>query len=163
MSLEQASVVSEILSAVAVIVSLFYLAVQVRGNTKALRSQAYFNATSIAHRPAEIALENPGQARIFEIGCLTPETLNAEDREQFGRWAFLMFNGWEYFFYQFRDESIPSHLWIGANARYASLLGTKPGLARFWSEYQPFFDEPFRSHVAALVPSSGLENAAPSD
>jgi len=26
---------------------------------------------------------------------------------------------------------------------------TKPGLTRFWSEFQTSFDEPFRSYVAA--------------
>jgi hypothetical protein len=155
MSLEQASFVGEILSAVAVIISLFYLALQVRGNTKALRSQAYYNATSMAHRPAEIALESAALSKIVGIGYMRPETLNPEEWEQFTRWALLLFNGWEYFLHQSRDGSIPSHLWLGANAHFTSLIRTKPGLARFWAEYQTSFDEPFRSHVAAVFAARG--------
>jgi hypothetical protein len=35
----------------------------------------------------------------------------------------------------------------GADAYFKELVETKPGLKRFWSEYQHAFDDPFRSHV----------------
>ena len=51
------------------------------------------------------------------------------------------------FVYRNRDASIPSQLWVGADAYFKELVETKPGLKRFWSEYQHAFDEPFRSYV----------------
>jgi hypothetical protein len=49
---------------------------------------------------------------------------------------------------------------------HRDLVHTKPGCARFWSENQTSFDEPFRSYVAAefaktLVPSDAA--TAPAD
>jgi len=38
---------------------------------------------------------------------------------------------------------------VGADAYFKELVETKPGLTRFWSEFQASFDEPFRSYVAA--------------
>ncbi|MBI2780778.1 MAG: hypothetical protein HYX55_03140 [Chloroflexi bacterium] len=61
---------------------------------------------------------------------------------------FMQVNQWEYLYYQHRDGSIPTEYWVGAEAYYRSLMGTKPGYARFWAESQAGFDEPFRSYVA---------------
>jgi hypothetical protein len=49
----------------------------------------------------------------------------------------------QYLYYQNRDGSIPNQLWIGADAYFKQLVETKPGLKRFWSEYQHSFDDPF--------------------
>ena len=43
--------------------------------------------------------------------------------------------------------SIPKELWVGADAYFREFVQTKPGYARFWSEYAIAFDEPFRSYV----------------
>ena len=45
--------------------------------------------------------------------------------------------------------AIPKELWVGADAYFKELVEAKPGLTRFWSEFQTSFDEPFRSYVAA--------------
>ena len=59
----------------------------------------------------------------------------------------MQFNSWEYLYYQNRDGSIPNQLWVGADTYFKQLVETKPGLRRFWSEYQHSFDDPFRSYV----------------
>lgn len=61
---------------------------------------------------------------------------------------FMQFNQWEYLYYQHRDGSIPDEYWVGAQAYYRGLVGTKPGYARFWSESKAGFDEPFHAYVA---------------
>jgi hypothetical protein len=59
----------------------------------------------------------------------------------------MQFNSWEYLYYQNRDGSIPTQLWVGADAYFKGLVELKPGVKRFWSEYQHAFDDPFRSYV----------------
>ena len=49
--------------------------------------------------------------------------------------------------YQNIDGSTPKQLWIGADAYFKELVEAKPGLKRFWSQYQHAFDDPFRSYV----------------
>jgi len=61
---------------------------------------------------------------------------------------FMQFNSWEYMYYQNVDESIPRQLWIGADSYFKTLVQTKPGYVRFWSEMQGAFDEPFKSYAA---------------
>ena len=141
--------ITEITSVVAVVLSVIYLGLQIRDNTKVLRSQAHYNALSLAQRPMEMMIENDGLATVVNRGYATPEALGADDWARFGNYAFIGFNAWEYLYYQNRDGSIPKELWVGADAYFKGLVETKPGLTRFWAEFHESFDEPFRSYVAA--------------
>ena len=47
-TLEYWALIAEIAGAIAVVMSVIYLGVQVRASTKVLRSQAHFNALSLA-------------------------------------------------------------------------------------------------------------------
>jgi hypothetical protein len=97
MSLEQASLVAQVVSAVAILASLILVAVQIHGNTQALRSQSYFNGLSHGQRPFELVLADPALAKIVNAGYAAPERLKADDRERFHLHTFLLFNAWEYF------------------------------------------------------------------
>ena len=55
--IEVAALVAEIVGAVAVVISVAYLAVQVSEGNKELRSQSHYNALSLGQRPFEIELE----------------------------------------------------------------------------------------------------------
>ena len=63
----------------------------------------------------------------------------------------MAFNAWEYYYYEKGKDAIPENLWMGANAYYHENLVTKPGLKRFWSEYQHIYAEPFHSYVEGIL------------
>ena len=121
---------------------------QIHDNTKLLRSQAHYNAILLGQRPLELFLENEALATVMNVADTTPEALSAVDRSRVSTYIFMQFNAWEYFYYQHRDGSIPKELWVGADVYFKSLIATKPGHARFWTESRTWFDEPFRSYVA---------------
>ncbi|HVE03120.1 MAG TPA: hypothetical protein VNB30_03580 [Rhizomicrobium sp.] len=150
MSLEQASLISQIISAVAILASLVFLIFQIRGNTRALRSQSYFNGMTHGQRPFEMMIADEDLTRIVNIGYNSPDALPKDDRERFNLHTFMLVNSWEYFFYQHRDGSIPSQLFAGTDAHMRVLVRTKPGLRVFWDEYRHAYDEPFLSYVAAI-------------
>ena len=122
--------------------------IQIQENAKMLRSQAHFNALSLAQRPWEVLIKNAGLAGVVSIGSATPEALSKVDWLQCSSYMFMQFNSWEYIFYQHRDGSIPKELWIGCDLTFKALIDTKPGYARFWSECEASFDEPFKSYAA---------------
>lgn len=148
MSLEQASLVSQIISAVAILGSLVFLAVQVRGNTHELRSQAYFNGLTHGQRPFELMIQDPALIRVVNLGYSSPDALDGDEKERFRLHTFMLFNAWEYFFYQNKDGSIPKQLFLGTDAHMRKLIATKPGLESFWTEYQHAYEEPFLSYVS---------------
>ena len=148
-TLEYWALIAEIAGAIAVVLSVIYLGVQVRANTKVLRSQAHYNALSLAQGPFAMAIADQGLADLIETGYVSPEKLTEAQWFRCGNYLFMQFNSWEYLYYQNIDGSIPNQLWVGADAYFKGLVGSKPGLKRFWAEYEHAFDDPFRSYVAS--------------
>lgn len=145
--LERWALVAEIVGAFAVVLSVVYLGLQIADNTKLLRSQAHYNALSLAQRPLELMVENESLAAVISKCDATPAAASSIEWERCLNYYFIQFNSWEYMYYQHRDRSIPRQLWVGADAYFKSLVATKPGYGRFWSEFNGSFDQPFRSYA----------------
>lgn len=122
--------------------------VEIREHTKLLRSQAHYNALALSQRARELFIRNEGFASVVNVGYATPEALSDVDWARCSSYMFLQVNQWEYLYYQHGDGSIPAEYWVGAEDYYDKLVATKPGYARFWTENQSSFEEPFRSYAA---------------
>lgn len=145
--LETCARVAEIAGAIAVVVSVIYLAVQINDNTKLLRSQAHFNAINLGQRPLELMVQNQDLADVVIKCDSDPGAVSAANWLRCGNYYFMQFNAWEYFYYQRGDEAIPIELWNGADAYYRSMVATNAGFGRSWTEIEDTYDEPFRSYV----------------
>ena len=130
-TLEYWALIAEIAGAIAIVVSVIYLGVQIRANTKVLRSQAHYNALSLAQRPFEMAIADQALADLIETSYASPEKLSEGQWFRCGNYLFMQFNSWEYLYYQNIDGSIPKQLWVGADAYFKSLVETKPGTQTF--------------------------------
>jgi hypothetical protein len=121
--------------------------IEIREHTKLLRSQAHYNALSLSQRAREVLIENEGFTSVMNVGWATPEALSPDDWTRCSVYMFMQFNAWEYLYYQHRDDSIPTEYWAGAEAYYGGLVARNPGYARFWSDNEASFDEPFHSYL----------------
>ena len=146
--LERWSLFAEIAGAIAVVLSVAYLALQVSDNNRLLRSQAHYNALELAQRPLEVMLENENLAGVMVKCENDPQSVDRTSWERSSNYYFLQLNSWEYLYYQHGDESIPPQLWRGADAYFKDQVQTNPGYARFWSRWEIAFDEPFRTYVS---------------
>ena len=93
-------------------------------------------------------IEDPTLIRTVNLGYDSPDKLAGDERERFNLHTFMLFNAWEYFFYQHQDGSIPAQLFLGTDAHMRMLVTTKPGLGSFWEEYRHAYEEPFLSYVS---------------
>jgi len=107
--------ITEVTGVIAVVVSVLYLGLQIRDNTKVLRSQAHYNALSLAQRPMEMMIENESLANVVNRSYADADAVSADEWARFGNYAFIGFNAWEYLYYQHRDKAIPKELWVGAD------------------------------------------------
>jgi hypothetical protein len=146
--LETCARIAEIVGAIAVLVSVIYLAVQIRDNTRLLRSQAHFNALSLGQRPLEYLVDNESLAAVVAQCNADPEQAVAVAGDRCLNYYFMELNAWEYMYYQHRDDSIPRQYWVGADSYYKLLMATKPGYRRAWRKFESTYDEPFRSYAA---------------
>ncbi len=159
--LERWALFAEIAGAFAVVLSVAYLALQVSDNNRLLRSQAHYNALSLGQRPLEMMLENENLADVIYQCNSDAQSVDPARWSHCSNYYFMQFNSWEYFYYQYTDGSIPPQLWRGADAYFRQMTHTSSGYARFWSEGQIAFDEPFRSYVATIY--AAADSAVVSD
>ena len=148
--LERWALFAEIAGAFAVVMSVAYLALQVSDSNRLLRSQAHYNALELGQRPLELLVENENLATVMADCNSNPESVDPVSWSRCRALYFMEFNSWEYFYYQYADNSIPAQLWRGADAHFKQQVLTNLGYARFWAEGQIAFDEPFRSYVATI-------------
>jgi hypothetical protein len=79
---------------------------QIRENTKVLRSQAHYNALTLLQRPWELLVEDLRLSEIVGTGYVNPKALSETDWARFSAHTFMQFNGWEYCYYQYGDASV---------------------------------------------------------
>ena len=83
MTWEAAGAVGEIMGALAVFLTLAYLAIQIRQNTKAVRASAWDSAVSAVMGIREKIVENSEVAEIFINGAKDPEKLSEVEIVEF--------------------------------------------------------------------------------
>lgn len=157
--IELAALAAEIVGAVAVVISVIYLAFQIAESNEELKSQSHFNALILGQRPLEIELKNGDLARIINTGYVDNEELTDVEWYQFTQYQVIAFNAWEFYYYENIKGSLPKELWIGANAYYENHAKTKAGLRRFWAENEHVYGEPFRTYVETIFNSANERNS----
>ena len=146
MSLEQLANIAEAFGMIVVAVTLIFLTLQMRQNTKAQRSTTTQNANEMA-----VAIYNPivmdeKVADIIMRGLRDPELLTEVEMARFtAPWQNAFFT-WQNWFYQRTEGALDDGIWAG----FSTLLGDvtqTPGLQKYWQQRRHYFSEEFRTFV----------------
>lgn len=146
-NLENAALAAEILGAIAVVVSVVYLAVQITDNTRMLRSQSHYNALEVLQRPFELLLQSDSLSNVLYQCDIEPYQVEPSEWSRCLNYYFMQANGWEYTYYQNLEDSLPPELWLGVDGYMGELATSNRGWVRFWSETAHAFGEPFRTYI----------------
>ena len=151
MTLEQFHQISEIVAAIVVAVTLVFLTVQMRQNTKALRS----TATQAAHdQVAQIynpLMSDPSLAEIcFIKGLQQPLELSTVESARFlAFWMQLTFN-LQNWFIQTQEGAIESSL-LDSWSQNVADLSDMPGFKYFWERRKHAFSPKFQQYLETEV------------
>ncbi|MEQ8693996.1 MAG: hypothetical protein RIC85_01545, partial [Gammaproteobacteria bacterium] len=113
MNWEAAGAIGEIVGAVAVVVSLVYLAVQIRQNSKIVAANTF---QSISATSADIAMrlaESPELSELMSKGFSHPETFTPKETTQFQLFLRASFRNYENYYYQYRLGYFEEEIWAG--------------------------------------------------
>ncbi|NNL86597.1 MAG: hypothetical protein HKP27_13140 [Myxococcales bacterium] len=156
MELTQLAQLGEFIGGIAVLVTLIYLAVQVGGSKKALKTQTHHNLLSIAQRPYELLVADDELASIVERGNKDPVGLSPPQWIRYCAYTMMLINAWEYGFYLSRAGSTPPELWEGADAHFAAQAASHAGWRTYWEENSHTFAEPFHSYAENHFPGRAV-------
>lgn len=144
--LEDLGNIGDFLGGITVIVTLLYLAYQVRQNTKSTHSASYQAIVStMSTFSREVAYENE-RSEIFSRGMMEPEELTISERIRFSLLMTSYFRNFENIHFQYQSKAIPDDVWEGWAYRMASSLKT-PGCLLWWQRDQLSYSARFRKYI----------------
>jgi len=149
MSLEDLGNIGEFVAAVAVVISLVYLAVQIRQNTRSVRVASYQSWFDSYSTFSNTVLASPQLDELFHRGRLDPEKLTPEERRHFNGLVRRGFRLFENLYYQRLQGVIDEHLYETWRAEWLR-LAELPGIQLYWREEGAVFSEAFREEVEKL-------------
>jgi hypothetical protein len=156
MSLEDLGNIGEFVAAVAVVLSLIYLALQIRQNTmqitqntKTVRSATFRGATQLFTQFMARLSESPELAAIVVKANESQSDLDPAQRLQFDSYAMEVFTIYEDLFFQAKDEMLDPEFWSSRQRNLRWYLGF-PGFCSAWKRQSHTMSPEFREFVTTL-------------
>lgn len=151
--LESLANLGEIIGAIAVVVSLIYLAVQVRQNTHAQQTENYSRALDRVAAMQSTLSQDSETSAIFSKGVADPSDLRPTERLQFTWAMYELFGAFEFMFLASKTKAIPEEVWQRWSSAVAWWL-TFPGVQTWWKIRPIPFTDSFTLYVESLLRSN---------
>lgn len=143
----------EFVGAVGVVVTLGYLAVQIRQNTRSLRSSSFQNGVDGMNNLNVAISQDESLARIFRIGNENPDSLS---EDEWVRYSFLCLSGLRAFesMYFHSLQGTGTELW-NSHKEHIAVLMKNPGMQQWWKDNPLVFTPQFTRFVEQRISGIG--------
>ena len=146
MNLNDLANLGQIIGAVAVVISLFYVASQIRQNTNAVRSATAQTVHEHFAKWYHLVAADDELSQIIAKGLRDYGSLSEKERVRFIA-AFMSFLSYsQNAFLKWREGLLASPLWMGWQHVIMNLVGA-PGGKAFWKDRAYMFGDEFRRHI----------------
>jgi len=152
MNWDAVAAVSEILGTIAVIISLVYLAIQMRNQSRETRLSTINNSLAEWNSLLAVVANNPELAGIWNR-ALKNEELSEGEEVQFRAFASSYFRVVEGLYLQHLEGRLDDRIWKGVGNGATELL-VASGLRRFWGHRKNWYCPEFREFVESAFQSS---------
>lgn len=153
MDLQSLANLSEVIGSIVVVLSLIYLAVQVRQNTQAQRMENYSRGLDRLAAMQSMISQGSEISLLLSKGAINSSKLTSEERVRFTWALYEMFGAFEFMFQASKSHAIPEEVWTRWSAGVAYWLAL-PGVQTWW-QARPL---PFTVSFTALVDSLLKDN-----
>jgi hypothetical protein len=155
MNWEALGAIGELIGAIAVVVTLIYLAGQLKQNTRAMQSgtrETFLNGLQTVNG---YALQN---SDVLHRGLFQREELSGEEFTRFLTIVHAALNAYEALYSEYLAGHVDEAFWE-SKARQIQFTITGPSGRKAWFDYTYLFDERFVTYVnEVVVPKIGADN-----
>ena len=138
MNWEAISAIGQLVGALAVVISLIYLARQVRSNARETQRAAMRLTLDSLNRFTQQITEHPDLAELWYRGLDDFESLEGADRTRFNSYMHAVFRTVEDVYYQRLEGHLDPRVWRGIEVVMRELNGT-PGVQAWWRSHSHWF------------------------
>lgn len=153
MSLEDWGNIGEVIGAIAVVVSLLYLAWQIRQNTEAVRASAVDSSISHSMGVRQSVSESPELTRIYHEGSQDPHSLSEQELFRYRLLCHNMLLSHWNIFAQSRFAGLTTETWSSQRPVVKRMLSSEGG-RWFWENYRAEFEPIFQEEVDLILGES---------
>jgi len=158
-TLENLGNVGEFLGAIAVLISLIYLALQIRHNTVTVRAGTSAAISESLARVTELLGADPEAARVYMLGLAGNSDLSPAENFQFNFLFATYMRRVENAYYQQLRGFVDSEHWQ-TTERTLALTMTLPGARHRWEGSRSVYSDRFTAYVDTVLTNLGSSAAA---
>ena len=151
MNLDVISAITGFIAAFGVILSLVYLARQIKLQNRESRL-ASIHELNESFRNSITSFQDPVLADIFARAKNDFVLLSETERLQFISMVQGIFRVWEDAYHQHYEKRLPIEMWNGMVVQFSGYLGL-PGVRKVWSIRKMSYSKNFREFVDATLPT----------
>ncbi len=141
----------ELIGAIAVVISVLYLAWQVRGQVRETKLNAIHEVSHGFREGIAATFLDQQLSELFVAAKDDAESLSEAERLQFVAFVQRNYRVWEDAFYQRKQGRLDEPHWRSMERQYSSLLSW-PGVRWVWSIRRDFYTPEFAAYVDGLEP-----------
>jgi hypothetical protein len=149
MTWEAINAIAQLVSSVGVVISLCYLAIQVRYNTRVSRLAAQDAATTALRDVTRPFAENVEVGLLWRRGLEDLNALSPDQKARFFHVAFQFLKAMETIHFHYIYGVMEEQIWKGWRELYRHYLHS-PGLEFYWHRRHNLFSERFQEFVNGL-------------
>ena len=146
--------IGEIIGALAVFLTLGYLAVQIRQNTKAVRASALDSSVNAVNAVRVAMFESAEVAAIYRKGLENPDELDDDEKVRFRLLVHTVLWAVWNIYAQTEYGGLSKSIWAAQVPLLDRVINSRGGIW-FWDEYRMEFDEKFRDEVDKVMELKG--------
>ncbi|MGH0032974.1 MAG: hypothetical protein ACQGVC_24545 [Myxococcota bacterium] len=155
MNWEAIGAIGEVVGAAGVIVTLGFLAFQLRQNTRALRAESFSSALNMVHRPTSFIIEHADVADIQVRGYQSFAALDPVEQMRFHYLNVQRMHSIETMF-QYRQAGAMDRPTYEAAHRLLERAATQPGFREWWrARSGGLFTDEFNAMVSRVIEANG--------
>jgi hypothetical protein len=140
----------EFLGGIAVVVSLVYLASQIRQNSKLLRASTASATTATTSDFSSLIVQDSDVSRIVREGMADRSSLSEDDLHRFNMLLNMAFTGWNQEYQFAADGVIGRSVWEN-RMRIMRRVLPLPGYRQWWAEWGDTYPDEYRNLVDGLI------------
>lgn len=155
MNLEQLANLGELIGGVAVVASLIYLAVQIRQNTRMVKSSTLAENTQM-WTSVLLTLADKDQVPAFAYGFFANDQVEPAKFTQFQLQCRAFFASLEQQHHQYANGTLDEETYQGYARNISKTVLGFPGFRAYWDMYREDYTPLFREHLDELIAKTPL-------
>jgi hypothetical protein len=141
----------ELIAAGATVVTLVYLATQIRQNTRATRASSVQNAASGLVNAVGLMSQSPQNADVMHRGLGSQDDLSEAEQTHFAFMLSVAFSHFDGMYWAHREGTLPPEIWEREQSLLRFYLSTPGGRWAWRGRLESLATRPFAEFVATTI------------